>query len=64
MRTLVAIRIGLVAKVFRVLEALMLLYYLVALAKIEYLVVTPGVITPLEPLLVIGLLTLRLKIKV
>jgi len=61
---LVAIRVGLVVKVSKALEALVLLYYPVASAKIEYLVVTPGAIIPLELLLVTGLLVLRPKIKV
>jgi len=47
-----------------VLEALALLYCLVAPAKIEYLVVTPGAITPPELLLVAGLPALRPKTKV
>ena len=63
-RTLVTIRVGLAAKISRVLEALASLYYPVAPAKIEYLVVTPGAITPPELLLVAGLPVLRLKIKV
>lgn len=41
-----------------------MLYYPVAPAKIEYLVVTPGTITPPELLLVAGLLVLRLKTKI
>ena len=59
-----AIRISLAAKVSRVLKTLALLYYPVAPAKIEYLVVTPGAITPLKPLLVTGLLVLYPKTKV
>ena len=59
-----AIRAGLAAKVSRALEALTLLYYPVAPAKIKYLVVTPGAIIPPKLLLVTGLLTLRPKIKV
>lgn len=59
-----AIRVGLAAKVFRMLEALASLYYPVAPAKIEYLIVTPGAITPPELLLVAGLLVLRPKTKV
>ena len=59
-----AIRIGLAAKVFRVLEVLVSLYYLVAPVKIKYLIVTPGAVTPLKLLLVTGLLVLRPKTKV
>ena len=59
-----AIRIGLAAKVFRVLEVLVSLYYLVAPVKIKYLIVTPGAITPPELLLVTGLLILHLKTKI
>lgn len=58
------IRIGLAAKVSRVLETLVLLYYPVVPTKIKYLVVTPGAITPPEPLLVTNLPVLRLKAKV
>ena len=57
-------RVGLAAKVSKVLEALALLYCPVAPAKTKYLVVTPGAITPPELLLVAGLLVLRPKTKV
>jgi len=63
-RILTAIRISLTAKIFRVLEVLVLLHYLVAPAKIKYLIVTPGTAIPPELLLVTGLLILRLKTKV
>ena len=64
MKTLVVIRIGLAAKISKVLKTLASLYCSVALVKIKYLVVTPGIVTPPEPLLVISLLALYLKIKI